>query len=89
MTVFSPSTTDILRLLGCPRRLRILCATAEEPMTIGGLAQLVSVHPSTAAHHVRELAWHDLVTVEADANRRWVSAAVTEIRIPLVSWKGT
>jgi DNA-binding transcriptional ArsR family regulator len=83
MTVLAPTTTDILRLLACPVRLRMLCAVAEEPTTIGGLARLVGVHPSTAAHHVQRLAWHDLVTVEPDTNRRWVQAAVHEIRIPL------
>lgn len=82
MTVFAPTTTDILRLLACPPRLRMLCAVAEEPMTIGSLAQLTRIH--SASRHVQLLAWHDLVTVEAEGNRRWVRATVTEIRIPLV-----
>jgi ArsR family transcriptional regulator, lead/cadmium/zinc/bismuth-responsive transcriptional repressor len=51
----APQVADLFRLLGDASRLRIVIACLTAPVTVGDIAERLSLSPSLVSHHLRLL----------------------------------
>ena len=62
-------TVGVCRALSDPKRLMVLYALADQPRSVGELAELLDVSQSNLSQHLALLRDRGLVDTERDANR--------------------
>lgn len=74
---------SLLGAMSNPNRLMILCHLVDGERSVGDLAKLLSLRPSTASQHLARLRREGLVTFRRDAQTLYYSLASTEARTVL------
>ncbi len=65
------SASELLRLIGSPHRLTILCLLAERERTVTELRRIMGVRQSLVSQHLARLREHDIVQAQREANRAY------------------
>jgi len=63
--------SELLRLIGSPHRLTILCLLAERERTVTELRRIMDVRQSLVSQHLARLREHHIVEAQREANRAY------------------
>lgn len=75
MAAAAGQASDLLRSLGNPHRLMLLCQMIERERTVGELAAALGIRESTASQHLALLRREGLVQPRRDGQTMWYSIA--------------
>lgn len=75
MSVAAGSATDLLKALGHPSRLLILCQLVDRERSVGELAQLLGARDSTVSQHLALLRRDGVVRARRDGQTIWYAIA--------------
>lgn len=71
---------DLFRVMGDPTRLRIILACLDEPISVGEIAEQLSLSPSLVSHHLRLLKATRVLRAERRGKQIFYSALDEHIR---------
>ncbi|MCC6717562.1 MAG: helix-turn-helix transcriptional regulator [Acetobacteraceae bacterium] len=77
LSAAADSATDLLKALGHPRRLMILCQLVGGERSVGELASLMGVRDSTVSQHLALLRRDGVVQARRDGQTIWYAIAST------------
>lgn len=63
--------SELLRLIGSPYRLAIVCLLAERERTVSELRRILGVRQSLVSQHLARLRDHSVVEAQREANRAY------------------
>jgi DNA-binding transcriptional ArsR family regulator len=72
--------SELLRLIGSPHRLTILCLLAERERTVSELRRIMDVRQSLVSQHLARLRESDIVEAQREANRAYYRLTDTAAR---------
>lgn len=75
MAVMAGQASDLLKAIGHPHRLMLLCQMTERERTVGELAAALGIRESTASQHLALLRKDGLVKPRREAQTIWYSIA--------------
>ncbi len=75
MAAAAGQASELLRSLGNPHRLMLLCQMIERERTVGELAASLGIRESTASQHLALLRREGLVRARRDGQAMWYSIA--------------
>lgn len=70
-----PALADLFRLLGDPTRLRIVVACANDPVSVGAIADALGLSTSLVSHHLRLLRAAHVVRADRQGKQVFYAAA--------------
>ena len=76
----APQLADLFRLLGDASRLRIVITCLDAPVTVGDIAERLSLSPSLVSHHLRLLRAARIVRAERHGKQVFYAAADDHVR---------
>ena len=76
----APQLADLFRLLGDASRLRIVITCLDAPVTVGDIAERLSLSPSLVSHHLRLLRAARVVRATRQGRNVFYVAADEHIR---------
>ena len=76
----APQLADLFRLLGDASRLRIVITCLDAPVTVGDIAERLSLSPSLVSHHLRLLRAARVVRATRQGRNVFYVAADQHIR---------
>ena len=76
----APQLADLFRLLGDASRLRIVITCLDAPVTVGDIAERLSLSPSLVSHHLRLLRAARVVRATRQGRNVFYIAADQHIR---------
>jgi DNA-binding transcriptional ArsR family regulator len=75
MAAASGKASDLVKALGNPHRLMILCQLVEQERSVGQLAAMIGLRGSTLSQHLALLRREGLVQPRRDGQTIWYSLA--------------
>lgn len=80
MAVAACQASDLLKTLGNPHRLMILCQLVEQERSVGQLASMIGIRSSTLSQHLALLRREGLVQPRREGQTIWYSLASHQAR---------
>jgi DNA-binding transcriptional ArsR family regulator len=80
MSVAAGKASDLLKAIGHPHRLMLLCQMIERERTVGELAAALGIRESTTSQHLALLRRDGLVQPRREAQTVWYSIASESAR---------